>query len=231
MQEDLFTKNLLHFDGADASTTIIDAFKCPWRAVGTAQLDTSQAKFGGSSLLLDGNSDHIAALHNPPGIDEFTYEVFVRLVSLTAHQIIICTGTADNNSFKIYADPNKKIILYDTDVRIQGASVLSVDTWYHIALVGNGGSAGSRTQKLYLNGTQEGSTYTADYNYLGSALYLGVHWNLAQQWWNGWMDEFRYSLGVQRWTGNFTPPTSPYGQKNHLISRRDRFRTTGISLG
>ena len=27
---------------------------------------------------------------------------------------------------------------------------------------------------------------------------------------NGWIDEFRFSKGIARWTTNFTPPTSAY---------------------
>jgi hypothetical protein len=27
---------------------------------------------------------------------------------------------------------------------------------------------------------------------------------------NGWLDEFRISKGIARWTGNFAPPTSAY---------------------
>ena len=27
---------------------------------------------------------------------------------------------------------------------------------------------------------------------------------------NGWLDEFRVSKGIARWTANFTPPAAPY---------------------
>ncbi len=47
----------LHLDGADAATATTDAAtNKAVTFVGTAQLDTAQSKFGGSSLLLDGNS-------------------------------------------------------------------------------------------------------------------------------------------------------------------------------
>ena len=50
---------LLNFEGADASTTMLDDFGNTWSAVGNAQIDTAQFKFGSSSLLLDGNADAV----------------------------------------------------------------------------------------------------------------------------------------------------------------------------
>ena len=44
--------SLLHFDGVDASTTFTDVKGKTWTASGSAQLDTAQAKWGPSSLLL-----------------------------------------------------------------------------------------------------------------------------------------------------------------------------------
>src|SRR5262245_43415513 len=60
---DSFTKIEHHYNGADASTTILDtnAGGSPhtWTANGNAQLDTADFKFGGSSLLLDGTGDFV----------------------------------------------------------------------------------------------------------------------------------------------------------------------------
>ena len=50
---------LLNFEGADTSTVMIDDFGNSWSAVGNAQIDTAQFKFGASSLLLDGTGDYI----------------------------------------------------------------------------------------------------------------------------------------------------------------------------
>src|SRR5262245_54374848 len=47
------TAILLHFDGADAATTITDNAPTPhtWTAAGNAQLDTAESALGESSLL------------------------------------------------------------------------------------------------------------------------------------------------------------------------------------
>ena len=60
---DGFTKVLLQFNGADASTTITDVnaggSAHTWTANGNAQIDTAQSKFGGASLLCDGTGDYV----------------------------------------------------------------------------------------------------------------------------------------------------------------------------
>ena len=87
---------------------------------------------------------------------------------------------------------------------------MSVNTYYHCALIGNGGADGARTIKLYINGTQEGSTYTYNYNFKKYEIALGANQSSYGECLYGWIDEFRISKGIERWTSNFTPPTSPY---------------------
>jgi hypothetical protein len=42
-------------------------------------------------------------------------------------------------------------------------------------------------------------------------LKIGTQWDASCMYWNGYIDEFRISKGIARWTSNFTPPTAPYG--------------------
>ena len=57
---------LLHGDGANGSTTIVDSSPSPKTvtAVGNAQISTTQSKFGGSSLAFDGAGDYLEAPHS-----------------------------------------------------------------------------------------------------------------------------------------------------------------------
>jgi hypothetical protein len=62
---------LLHGDGTNGSTTIIDSSPSPKTvtAVGNAQISTAQSKFGGASLLFDGSGDGAII---STGLNDFT---------------------------------------------------------------------------------------------------------------------------------------------------------------
>ena len=75
-----------------------------------------------------------------------------------------------------------------------------VDTWYHVAI-----SRSGTDTKLFLNGTQEGSSYSDSSNY-GSTkpIRIGGDEN-DQQCLAGYVDNFRVS-NVARYTSQFSAP-------------------------
>ena len=85
-----------------------------------------------------------------------------------------------------------------------GTTVLSTNTWYHVAVSGEVGSI-----KLFVNGVQEGSTYTGATSLNSTAITtVGGLW--AGSLYNtffGYIDDLRITKGVARYTTNFTPPT------------------------
>jgi hypothetical protein len=98
---------------------------------------------------------------------------------------------------------------------ITGTTTLSTGQWYHVALSGDDGS-----YKLFLNGTQEGSTFTGSSTNGTTNKYIGTfYWSGlggAVRLWNGYIEDFRITKGLARYTSNFTPPTSA-----HLTSAGD----------
>jgi hypothetical protein len=88
--------------------------------------------------------------------------------------------------------------------RIQTTTFASTtNTWYHIALCKSGTST-----KLFINGTQDGSTYTDTNTYVNSNCeigdYAGGGYSL-----NGYADEIRFSNSA-RYTTTFTPSASAF---------------------
>lgn len=221
--DDVFTKALLHFDGSDGSVDILDETGHIWAPYGSAQIDTGQSVFGGSSLQLGGNNIMLL-LYEPNshsqfqfGTGDFTIDFRFRLGALQSAGLIyvLYDGRAFNQAGlypTIYINggaTNNLIYFTNSDNRIVGSTSLAINQWYHLALVRSG-----TTTKMYLNGVQEGSSYSDSNNYINADYrpMIGAAGNTdgTTSGFNGWFDEIRISKGIARWTANFTPPTLPY---------------------
>lgn len=213
-----FTKLLLHCDGTDGSTTFADSSASAHTvtAIGNAQIDTAQSKFGGSSLLCQGTSDG-ASLN---GHADFTYgtgdaviEAWVRLAVTGSLRILYDGRPADAGVSTyplIFLNASNQLVFHDGQgARITGATSLSAAVWRHWAWVKSSGQS-----KLFLGGVQEGSTYADSNNYLGGGSgrpTIGVHNDGVSFSLDGWLDEIRVLKGSNGGMFNgFAPPTQPY---------------------
>lgn len=220
---------LLHCeDGADGTNTFLDhalGGNAPHTvtAVGTAQVDTAQKKYGSASALFDGNSDSLRVDDDPDfvyGINPFTIEMWVRLNALPAN------GTAavfysqwvngDNLIwFYYYNNAGSYQLVFDAWSGGVNAArcfiepyVLNVDTWYHLAVVRDGNDYDLYVEGVSVANDNNGNAIPD----LAADVYLGQSphpWYL-----DGWEDEVRVSL-VARWAaggGPYVPagPFSPY---------------------
>lgn len=79
-------------------------------------------------------------------------------------------------------------------------------TWQHIALTRSGTSI-----RMFLNGTQVGSTYTSSQTQWGSSgnSFLIGNQNASSVYYEGLLSNLRVLKGTALYTTNFTPPTSP----------------------
>lgn len=202
---------LLHFDGADGSTTFTDSSSyahVPQSVSGNVQIDTAQSKFGGSSGLWDGSGDWIYyddATTFALGTGDFTIEMFVRR-NTTGNQYICAFGQNAGWYPQIYLNGSNQLIFYaNNSVRITGGT-LTTGAWYHVAL-----SRASGTTRMFIDGTQTGSNYTDTNNYVapGGRPIFGAN-DAGNLVWNGWMDEIRITKGVYRYNANYSVPTEPF---------------------
>jgi hypothetical protein len=234
---DDYTKLLLHCSGVDAATDLVDSSigglgQHPITAVGTAQLDTAQSKFLGSSLLLDGNSDYITVPDSNDwvfGTDPFTIDFWIRYNSYEDQNNCWLTYYYDvNNYWMLYhadftPDPVGDYTIYflhrtggSTNISFQAEWTQSVSTgtWMHVAFI-RGWGGNSNSFAVCVNGVliDEALTDTDSIVANGGTLQIGRGWGgAAWEYIDGWMDEIRITKGVARWTEAFTPPTSPYRQ-------------------
>jgi hypothetical protein len=237
---DIYTKLLLHGDGADGSTVFTDStYISPKTGItrgGTAQIDTAQSvslypDVYSSSILIPNFNSYILVPHS----DDFsgqthTIDFRIRFASLDASGSFngIFGGQTSGGSseffYGVYLD-GATWVAYLWNVDPSSSAVcgwicnpaLVADTWYHFSLTVYTGN----DFRLWQNGTELNSYFvpiiggTVGIPHVDSGLYIGTApFTLmgATVWWsmNGWIDEFRWSKDIRRQTANFTVPTLKY---------------------
>lgn len=203
--------SLLHFDGADGSTTFTDQTGKTWTASGNAQIDTAQSKFGGAAGLFDGVGDYIST---PDSADfyftaDFTLETFYRPAAIGSRQFLCGQGDvgAENIRSMIEVTTTGLVKFWcSSAVTLQTATSISAGSWYHIAITRNG-----TAHTIWVDGisraTLTSATIPADYAGVFNIGRCGDYVGLTA---NGHFDEFRITKGVARYTSNFTPPSAPF---------------------
>ena len=216
---------LLHGDGTNGSTTIVDSSSSPKAvtAVGDAQISTAQSKFGGSSLAFDGTGDYLTSAANSAfdlGSGDYTIELWVRLISASNYGGIVGKGqigVVNSTAYSLEFDNTSNAISlwignntppsFGSYVVTGTTNIRTSAVWTHLAVSRSGNNT-----RLFVNGTQEGSTYTTAYTiaagnplWIGGGFYAPTTNNI-----NGYIDDLRITKGVARYTQNFTPPTAPF---------------------
>ena len=154
------TELLLPFNGANGATTTSDLSDNNHAVtfVGTSQISTAQSKFGGSSILFDGNSDYVSVTSSTLGsfaASTFTIEFWVYHISLPSSLIyyaINWAGASNGVYLQKNTDHTIGARLLSNTGAITGSTVMTTGRWYHLALSGSDGS-----YKLFLDGNLEGT--------------------------------------------------------------------------
>lgn len=208
-------KLLLHCDGTNGSTTFTDVKGHTVTTHGNAQISTAQSKFGGASGLFDGSGDTLSlAAHSDWDIStgDWTIEGWIRVGALGCAVVSRRSGSTSGWVVQIHTDGS---VIFRasiggtwSDFWMQtAASVISINTWHHVAWVRNG-----NTFYTFVDGVQK-STMTnsnAISNESSQPLRIGVANQLAEDYYNGYLDDIRITKGVARYTANFTPPTEAF---------------------
>jgi hypothetical protein len=208
---------LLHGDGTNGSTSIIDSSPSPKTvtAVGNAQISTAQSKFGGASIAFDGTGDYLDVVSSSVfdfGSGNFTIEWWQKIPSTTTRYSILNWKTGDssinigNGVFQMYVGGGMNVagnvaVTYTTD-------------WQHVAFVRSNGIV-----TFYLDGVSKSNNLAnlSAYVFTPSGIEIGKSAILPNL--NGYIDDLRITT-VARYTANFTPPTAPFydSSNNSLVN-------------
>jgi hypothetical protein len=178
--------------------------------VGNAQISTSVKKYGTGSIAFDGSGDWLNAISSPNygyGTGNFTIEFWVYPTSSSGLKVLFDQRTGSSTSAvpTIYTSSGTIYYYVSGNNRITGGS-LSLNQWSHIAICRSGTST-----KLFINGTQSGSTFTDTTTYLNAPVRIGDGNDGAGPYpYSGYIDDLRITKGFARYTANFTPPTQAF---------------------
>jgi len=231
------TKLLLHFDGADASTTFTDSSGTGKTATvtGNAQIDTEFSVFGGGAGLFDGNGDYLTyadhADFTPAG--DFTIDCRIRIAAL-ANTMRICTHYTDSNNYWTFRVRSTNQLEFE--VFSGGASIINLisptgafllNKFYHVAIVRNGNN-----YFLFIDGIIVATltTATAIPNFTAGFRIAADNVPTASLYWNGSIEEFSLHHAA-RWTAQFIPPPVAYQSAaltDTFAIRRAQFGSTAV---
>jgi len=196
-------------------------------ANGSAHIETAQSKFGGASGRFDGTNSYLSSPDSTDwyfGTGDFTIDFWVRFNALptSGSDMRICTQNAgDYNDWWLAMWNNGgtytwKFATYtlptNNPIAIPQATTVSVNTWYHVALVRSG-----NTWYWFQNGNRLGTGASNANPVNDYAAPLAIGGRSSGFYFNGWIDEFRISKGVAQWTSTFTPPSSPYTMDSYTV--------------
>lgn len=219
---------LLHMDGSDGSTTFTDSSSntLTVTANGNAQIDTAQSKFGGASALFDGSGDYLSIPDAPEirlGSSDFTIECWVRFSSLSGRRTF--AGKWAGNIYtgrewfwRVDPGSNELEFLFEdaatnTFRTVPHTWTPATGEWYFISIVRSGNDF-----YHFVDGVSLGSPVTLNYEIHSEdgLLLIGAQNNGTKTGiapvneMDGWIDDFRITKGVSRYTSNFTPPTAAF---------------------
>jgi hypothetical protein len=185
-----------------------------FETVGTAQVSTTQSKFGGASMYFDGSGYLVSANTNISnfGSGNFTIEAWIYKTSSTNSAIYDGRETGGTTTgVLLYTNSSNQIVVY------QGASLLFTSTpavtlnaWFHIALCRTG--TGSNQTTVYINGNAVGSFTMSATNIANGYNAVGAVTNspVGAGPFYGYIDDLRITKGVARYAQNFTPPQNAF---------------------
>ena len=196
---------LMHFSGSNGSTTFID--NSPNNITVTsnngAKITSSISKFGGTSGFFDGTNDYAVtptASAFTFGTNDLTIELWIypTTSSVSAYKVLVGDNIYGSiGGWQLYSYNNQLNLWKGGTELIAPSGTLTLNSWNHVVW-----TRASGNNRIFINGTQVGTTVSDSTNYISSVIYIGASktntFNFA-----GYIDELRITKGVARYTASF----------------------------
>ena len=181
--------------------------------VGNAQIDTAVKKYGTGSLEFSGNTTDKLVVSSPDlvlGTGDFTIEFWVYFDSINDGNVytLLDGRTSSDTTALVIAQESSGAWtsrLGDSTLVDEGwsSSTFTTGTWYHIAITRESG-----TTRYFKDGTKTSADLSDTGNYDSDTYNIGGRYAASGNSINGYIDDFRITKGIARYTSNFTPPSA-----------------------
>ena len=236
---------LLSFDGSNGSTSITDRSNGNHTVTvnSDAKISTAASKFGGSSLLLDGSGDRLTintvadVMNSNIHTIEFWFNTsssdysgdpaffgFNNSSSSYTNSLMLQATTA--TQLRLYYNPNSSYT-YIT------VGAINDGEWHHLAVVSDG-----TDYDLYMDGTRVANNIGAATTIVDSDTFMiGAEYDGSAalgNYFNGYIDDFRITNGVARYSGaSFTPPSTAHLTSAGDVNKQILINSTadGVAIG
>ena len=211
---------LLHCDGANGSTAVIDSSQYAHAVTvfGGAAISTASMLFGKPSLLFDGAGDYCVLPDTTAlelGSGDFTIEFQIKTTQTSAYA---CPIGRDNASFVpgawaiLLNGPASGAVELWAQNYASGAPLLSAPSaginngaWHHVEV-----GRSSTTWRLFVDGVQAATnTFSGAFADADLPINLGRQPGYSRDF-AGNLAQIRITKGLARHTANFTPPAAPF---------------------
>ena len=183
---------------------------------GNTAISTTESKYGGASGYFDGVGDYLSLGASNAfnfGNQDFTVEFWMNFQPYSGYKrIFVQDGPTENygTQLQILLDSSTtKVWVYsgNSAVDVMSTSQLSHSTWHHVAITRE-----NHIIKIYFNGVLDrskaySSSLVLSPNSGNPRPYIGAY-SPSVSFFPGYLDDFRITKGLARYTANFTPPDS-----------------------
>lgn len=181
----------------------------------TVGISSAVKKFGAGSISFPGNG----YLYNTTaddtfdnfGTEAFTVEMWVRFNSVAATQVVcglLTSGGGSTGGFLLFINAEGNLRLFGPAVTTTANTTVAINTWYHIAVVRS-----SNTFYLFKDGVSQGTISNTGNVNSGPTFPYVIGGYTSGAYLNGYIDDYRITKGIARYTADFTPPTAEFPNK------------------
>jgi hypothetical protein len=214
----------LHIKGTDAS--IIDKSQVSkLKLVGNTTGSTTQVKFTDTkSMYFDGTDDYLRVGSNKDILNSLINNDNLMTIESWVYPTISRSGSHTGESPSILSIGNTYLSIgldsltpffywwTGSQNTISSSNAVTLNAWSHIAVVLDANS-GTNNIKIYINGTLDGQGTFSGISWAsgaeGDQVKIGKGHTSADAYFQGYIQDFRVTKDLARYTANFTPPTAP----------------------